>query len=94
MTITSVQSTHVGISVPGLYRLSVRLRSADRRPFEALTRTLVGSPSPRDELAMISGGHVISVVQVVLPIADGRLEIGSDGTRAHAEQVLQSIRVG
>lgn len=88
----SAQVTDVS-SLPskGHYVLVIQLKPANAGSFYALTRKLVGLPSPRDELALIVGGHVIAHPVVGSPIAGGQLEITGLGSRAHAEHVLQLL---
>ena len=60
MTITRVRSAVLTEPKPGNYVLIISLAPADRHRFAALSQKLVGQPAPRDQIAIVAGGHVIA----------------------------------
>ena len=61
MTITRLESARVQ-RAPGShqYQIDIRLTPADARRFATLTRELAGQHSPRNQLAIVTNGYVLS----------------------------------
>ena len=91
MTVTAVQGAQVAPTGTGQYVVSLVLTPAQRGPFTALTRRLSGLGSPRDELAVIVGGRVITHPAVMGPITDGPQIVFA--TQAQADRVLMPLQV-
>jgi hypothetical protein len=91
MTVTSVQFIRLSHVPSGGYVIAIGLRPADSRQFELITAKLDGSPSPRDELAIIVRGHAISSPQVVALIIDGRVQFGGFASRAQGERIFRGL---
>ena len=92
MTVTAVQSAQVVPSGTGGYLLQIGFTRAQAGPLAALTRTLSGLPSPRDQVAIIIDGRVIDHPAVQGPITNGKAQISGLATRAQAESLLASLR--
>jgi hypothetical protein len=94
LTVTTVRSAQVVRTGAGQYALHLVLTRAQTGPFAALTRKLsgLGLRSPRDQLAVIVAGRVITHPAVIGAITDGSPQIVF-ATRAQAESVLSSLRI-
>jgi hypothetical protein len=90
LTVTTVRSAVVIRTGPGQYALNLVLTRAQTGPWAALTQQLSGLGSPRDELAVIVGGRVISWPVIDGAITDGRAQIVL-GTRAQARRLLSLL---
>jgi hypothetical protein len=88
MTVTGLESAAVVSQPGGGYLLDIHFTRADAARFAALTRELAGQPSPRCQLAVIVGGHVISSPTVEQPITQGQAQITGFTSRAQAEHLL------
>lgn len=88
MTVTVLRSARVIQAGSGQYVLNIRFTTADASRFAALTRKLVGQPTPRCQLAVIVGGRVISSPTVEAPITAGQAQIVGFNSRAQAENLL------
>jgi hypothetical protein len=91
MTVTTVQRVQIGPTGTGQYVVSLVLTPAQRGPFTALTRRLSGLGSPRDQLAVIVGGRVITHPAVAGPITDGPQIVFA--TQAQVDRVLPALQI-
>jgi hypothetical protein len=73
------------------YSLSFRLQRADIRPFADLTRKLVNSPSPRNQMAFVVNGVVLAHPFVAAVLDYGILQITAGQTRTQAEELLHKL---
>jgi hypothetical protein len=92
LTVTTARSAVVVRAGTGQYVLYLTLAWAQTGPFAALTQQLTGVPSPRNQLAVIVDGRVITHPWIQGAITDGRLQIVF-ATRAQAERLLSSLRI-
>ena len=91
MTVTALQSAQVVPSGTGGYQVDIILTRAETGPFAALTRTVSGLPSPRDQVAIIIDGRVIADPAVQSAVPGGNAQISGFATRAQAESLLSSL---
>jgi len=91
LTVTTARSAQLVRTGTGQYVLYLTLTWAQTGPFAALTQQLTGLRSPRNQLAVIVDGRVITHPWIQSAITDGRLQIDF-ATRAQAESVLLSLR--
>jgi hypothetical protein len=88
LTVTTARSA---LLVPGPGNgqsvLYLTLTRAQTRRFAALTRQVSGLENPRDQLAVIADGRLITHPAIQSPITDGQLQIVF-ATRAEAERLL------
>jgi len=92
LTVTTARSAQLVRTGTGQYVLDLTLTWAQTGPWAALTQRLTGLRSPRNQLAVIVGGRVITHPWIQGAITDGRLQIAFP-TRAQAESVLSSLRI-
>jgi SecD-like export protein len=90
MAITSAESARVPRPNHGQNVLDIRLTPADSPQFAALTRKLAVLHIPRNNLAIIVRGRVVSQPMVIAAVTAGRAQIVF-GTHAQAERVLRSL---
>lgn len=81
IAITRLESARV-LRGPGRhqYQIGIRLTPADARRFARLTRVLVGQHSPRNQLAVVTNGHVLSDPVVMSAITGGQAAISANFT--------------
>lgn len=72
-------------------RMGLPSREADR--LAALSKDLIHQPAPRNQLAIIVAGRVITAPMVVAKIPSGRFWLRV-ATRSYAEHLLRQLRVG
>jgi SecDF, P1 head subdomain len=89
ITVTELKSVAVIRSVNGNWVVDIQFTRGDAARFAALTRELVGQESPRDQLAVVVGGRIISSPVVVAPITGGQAQIPGFASRAQAENLLR-----
>ena len=89
MTVTELKSMAVTRSVNGSWVIDIQFTRDDAARIAAFTREMVGQNSPRDQLAIIVGGRIISTPVVDVPIAGGQAEIPGFDSRAQAENLLR-----
>jgi hypothetical protein len=90
LTVTTVRSAILVRTGTGRYVLYLTLTQAQTRRFADLTRRISGLENPRDQLAVIADGRLISHPAIQGPITDGRLQIDF-ATRAQAEPLLSPL---
>jgi hypothetical protein len=88
LTVTGLESAAVVHQPGGGYLIDIRFTPGDAARFAALTRELAGKPTPRCQLAVIIGGHVISSPTVEQPITQGQAEISGFTSRAQVANLL------
>jgi preprotein translocase subunit SecD len=88
MTITRVKSVEMRTDGTSGWAVDIGLRPEDKGRLGALTGQIAGEQPPRDELAMVSNGRVISAPSVQEPITSGKLSIFGNFTRADAERYV------
>jgi SecD-like export protein len=76
------------------YQIDIRLTPADARRFATLTRTVAGQPSPRNQLAIVTNGHVLADPVVMAAITVGQAAIPGFATRPQAEFFLATLTGG
>jgi preprotein translocase subunit SecD len=76
------------------YVLFIDLAPADRHRFAALSRKLVGLPAPRDQIAIVVGGHVIAHPAVTGVATSGIIQISGITSRAQAVALRRDLRAG
>jgi len=92
LTVTTVRSAVLVRTGTGQYVLYLTLTRAQTRRFAALTRRISGLETPRDQLAVIADGRLISHPAIQGAITDGRVQIVF-ATRAQAENLLSPLPV-
>jgi len=90
LTVTTVRSAVVVRTGTGQYVLYLTLTRAQTRRFAALTRRISGLDNPRDQLAVIADGRLITHPAIQGPITNGQLQIVF-ATRAQAENLLSPL---
>lgn len=90
LTVATVRSAVLVRTGTGQYVLYLTLTRAQTRRFAALTGRISGLENPRDQLAVIAGGRLITHPAIQGPITDGRLQIDF-ATRAQAENLLSAL---
>lgn len=95
MTVTRLQSARVQRGPGGhRYQIDIRLTAADARRFATLTRELAGQHSPRNQLAIVTNGHVLADPVVMAAITTGRAAIPGFATQPQAEFFLATLLNG
>lgn len=89
MTITKVKSVEMRVDGGSGWAVEFDLRPEDVGRLSTLTGQLASEQSPRNELAMVSNGRVISAPAVQAPITSGKLQLSGDFTRAEAERYVK-----
>jgi hypothetical protein len=79
MAVTRIESARVQQGSRGRYQLEIRLTPADARRFATLTRELAGQHSPRNRLAIVLNGHVLTDQLVLTAVTSGRAAIPVPG---------------
>jgi hypothetical protein len=92
LTVTTARSAVVVRTGTGQYVLYLTLTWAQTGPFAALTQQLSDAQPPRNQLAVIVDGRVITHPWIQGAITGGRLQIDF-ATRAQVESVLSSLRI-
>lgn len=67
------------------------LRPADRATFGRLTTQVYGQQQPRNQLALVLDGKVLSAPTVQQPILGGRLSIAGPFTKAEANRLADEL---
>ena len=88
MTITKMKSVEMRAENGNGWVVEFDLRPEDTGRLSTLTGQLVREQSPRNQLAMVSNGRVISAPEVQDPIADGKLMLSGNFSRAEAERYV------
>jgi len=92
MAITRLESARVQRDPQGhQYQIDIRMTPADARRFAALTREVAGQPSPRNQLAIVTNGYVLSDPVVMSAITAGQAAIGGFVSRPQAEFFLATL---
>jgi preprotein translocase subunit SecD len=89
MTITKMKSVEMRAENGNGWVVEFDLRPEDTGRLSTLTGQLVREQSPRDQLAMVSNGRVISAPEVQDPITNGKLVLSGNFTRAEAERYVK-----
>jgi preprotein translocase subunit SecD len=89
MTITRVKSVDMRFASGNGWTVEFVLRPEDAGRLSTLTGQLVREQPPRNALAMVSNGRVISAPEVQDPIANGELQLTGNFTRAEAERYVK-----
>jgi preprotein translocase subunit SecD len=89
MTITRVKSVDMRVESGNGWSVEFDLRPEDTGRLSTLTGQLVREQPPRNAMAMVSNGRVISAPEVLDPIANGELQISGNLTRAEAERFVK-----
>ena len=90
LTVTTVHSAQLVRTGTGQYVLYLTFTPAQTRRFAALTRRVSGLENPRDQLAVIADGRVITHPVIQGPITGGQAMIVF-ATRAQAESLLSPL---
>jgi hypothetical protein len=90
LTVTTVRSALLVRTGTGQYVLYLTLTRAQTHQFAALTRQISGLYNPRDQLAVIADGRLITHPSIQGPITDGSLQIDF-ATRAQAGILLPPL---
>ncbi|MEV6522684.1 hypothetical protein AB0M43_12125 [Longispora sp. NPDC051575] len=92
MVVTSVRQlvTKVGTDGKGVVQLS--LNPDDARAFGDLTTRLAAEQPPRNLLAIVVNGQVLSTPQVMSPIPGGEVEISGNFTVKEARDLVAKIK--
>ena len=92
MAITRLESARVQRGPGGhQYQIDIRMTPADARRFAALTREVAGQLSPRNQLAIVTNGYVLSDPVVMTAITAGQAAIGGFPSKPQAEFVLATL---
>jgi hypothetical protein len=92
MTITRFESARIQRDPQGhQYQIDIRLTPADARRFATLTRKVARQLSPRNQLAVLTNGQVLTDPVVMSAITTGQAAIGSFVSRPQAEFVLHTL---
>ena len=73
------------------WRVLVRLTAESAEAFEEATEAAAGSPPPRNQIAVIVGGEVVSSPTVVAPIENGTLVISGGFSERRAVSFAHSL---
>ena len=95
MTVTRLESARVQRGPGGhQYQIDIRLTPADARRFATLTREVAGQLSPRNQLAIVTNGHVLTDPVVMSAITAGQAAIGGFASRPQAMFFLATLTSG
>lgn len=89
MTITRVKSVDMRVESGNGWSVELDLRPEDTGRLSTLTGQLAREQSPRNALAMVSNGRVISAPEVQAPITSGKLVLSGNFSRAEAERYVK-----
>ncbi|MFI9554044.1 SecDF P1 head subdomain-containing protein [Nonomuraea endophytica] len=92
--ITAEKATASFGASSGQWVIQVTLNEADGREFTALTEKVHQLPQPRNQLAIVIGGKVISAPAVLEPIPGRTLEITGGFDRKTAEELAARLGGG
>ena len=73
------------------YQIDIRLTPADARRFATLTGELAGQHSPRNQLAIVTNGHVLADQVVMTAITAGQAAIPGFASWPQAEFFLHTL---
>ena len=95
MAVTRLESARVQRDPQGhQYQIDIRLTPADARRFATLTREVAGQLSPRNQLAIVTNGHVLTDPVVMSAITVGQAAIGGFVSRPQALFFLATLTSG
>ena len=95
ITITRLESARIQRSPGGhQYQIDIRLTPADALRFATLTRELAGQHSPRNQLAIVTNGHVLADPVVMAAITTGQAAIPGFVSKPQAEFDLATLTDG
>jgi preprotein translocase subunit SecD len=89
MTITRVKSVDMRVEGGNGWTVEFDLRPEDTGRLSTLTGQVAREQPPRNQLAMVSNGRVISAPSVQEPITGGKLMLTGNFTRAEAERYVK-----
>lgn len=89
MAITRVKSVDLRFQSGSGWVVDFVLRPEDTGRLSTLTGQLAREQSPRNAMAMVSNGRVISAPEVQDPIANGELQLSGNFTRAEADRYVK-----
>ncbi|GIG56189.1 hypothetical protein Lfu02_05610 [Longispora fulva] len=92
MTITEVARIEVASGGSGDSVIRINLRPDDGRTFTDLTTRVSRESDPRNRLAIVVDGTVVSAPTVMTPIVGPALEISGMFTRQEARRLFDGIR--
>lgn len=91
MTDISVEEATPGLSGGTAWVVQVRLNNTDTDKFATLTSTLYQLPAPRNQLAVVIDGKVITAPAVTQPISGGALWISGTFTKKDATDLARRL---
>lgn len=92
MTITELESISVENSTYGAgWVIDLSLGTRDAASFADLTGRLVREQSPRNQLAIVVGHHVVSAPEVQSRISGGEVQIAGSFTQDEAQHLADQI---
>ena len=95
ITITRLESARIQRGPGGhQYQIDIRLTPADARRFATLTRELAGQHSPRNQLAIVTNGHVLADPVLMAAITTGQAAIPGFASKPQAEFDLATLTGG
>jgi SecD-like export protein len=95
MAITRLESASVQrVPQSHQYQIEIRMTPADARRFATLTREVARQPSPRNQLAVVTNGYVLSDPVVMSAITVGQAAIAGFASKPQAQFVLATLTGG
>ncbi|MBC6457726.1 SecDF P1 head subdomain-containing protein [Actinomadura sp. HBU206391] len=94
MTVTRLEKLEAALAKNGAgWQVLIELGPADSGAFGSLTRQVATEQPPRNQLALVVDGKVLSAPSVQEPITGGEIQIttGSSGTRQDAERLVSRL---
>ncbi|GAA2114795.1 SecDF P1 head subdomain-containing protein [Actinomadura alba] len=93
MTVTRVERIEAALSPNGGsgWHVQIDLVPADGTAFGSLTRQVAGEQSPRNQLALVVDGRVVSAPAVQEAITGGQVQISSNFSRQEAERLVRQM---
>ncbi|MEV1175481.1 hypothetical protein [Nonomuraea sp. NPDC049784] len=92
MTVRRVGDAQAGMLDSQQWGLRVSLEEADAAAFSRLTAELHSQPSPRNQLAIVVDGKVLSTPVISEPILGSRLEISGNFTQDSATELERRLQ--
>jgi preprotein translocase subunit SecD len=89
MQISKVKDARLDASNGTPWSVAIDLRPEDTGRLSTLTRRVAAEQEPRNLLAIVVDGKVVSAPQVISPITGGKLILTGQFTRAEAERYVK-----